>query len=219
MGIPNFELGQNTENALCPEWDLISQPSGYLKLPGSPGTTQLHQLCAVRALGMPCTPLPLFASLAASLWQHTMHTLFSLNMCLCVSASLGTPVECHVLGQNWGIFCPPHAGWSLPLSGYLLPPIWAPARPTLTCAWYHLRCHACPGLLLCGSNLHTCSYAQDTHLCCIGTLRHTHTQTIPQNVFTAALQRRSISAPGYSPRGIPSCGGNSILLGSHHGCN
>ncbi len=91
---PILSYGQNTENSLCTQSDLISQPSGYLKLPGSPGTTygtQLHPFCAVRAPWMPCMPsplcLPLSLCLSGCLFEAGCHAchFVSISVSLCLS--------------------------------------------------------------------------------------------------------------------------------------
>ena len=140
---PILSYGQNTENALCTQWDLISQPSGYLKLSGSPGTTQLHQFCAVRAPWTPCTPLPV--SLAASVAGCHRHHFLSVFVSLC------PPLTCHVLGHIWGNFCVSHAGMCLPLSACLFLPVWAPAPLLVALGIISDAMHA-------------------LHLCCVGAI-------------------------------------------------
>ncbi len=88
--------------------------------------------CAVRALQMPCMPLPPCLSVSLCLscclsvaGHHACHFL-SVSVSLYIYTSLCTPVECHVLGHIWGNFCVSHAGRCLPLSVCLFPSVKAP---------------------------------------------------------------------------------------------
>ncbi len=87
----------------------------------------------------------------------------------------------------WGNSCISHAGTCLPLSACLFPPVWATA-PHFACTWYHLQCYACPTLVLCESNFHTCNHAHDAHLCYISIMWNTPGTHNAPHCFEAASQ-------------------------------
>ena len=188
---------------MCCWWDSNSQPSGYLKLPGSPGTTQLHWFRPVRAPQMPCMPLPLClplsVSLALYLLMHAMHTHFSL---MCLFASLCTPVECPVSGHKWGNLDVYDHGQSLTPSGCLFSPFWAPPHH-IACTCSHLQCHACPANVLCQTCVHTCKHAHHAHGC-QKTYKQRHGARRYVQLHWNWGQLRSNKCAWVFPRGIPS---------------